>query len=162
MKDKLFDRLLLTALFGLALGFFGMLYEGVVLIPNMLNLTPAKMQFWHNFYLIINPIIFYIPLVPLATIILIVLYFTQKKQNDSRLKLGWAVLSQIVVMVLTIYIVSQINLKFYLSDIEKYADIIPAKTLLINILSVTRLIFSAIALVITFNSYIKTHQRILS
>jgi len=83
MKNKLFNNLLLITLSGLALGFFGMLYEGVVLVPNMLNLTTAKMQFWHNFYKIINPIIFYIPLVPIAAIILIILYFTQKNKMVS-------------------------------------------------------------------------------
>lgn len=161
MKNKLFNNLLLITLFGLALGFFGMLYEGVVIVPKMLNLTPAKMQLWHNFYLIINPIIFYVPVVPMATVILIVLYFTEKKQNDSRGRLGLAALSQIVVMALTVYIVTQINLKLYFSDIEKYADLIPAKTFLINILSVIRLIFSATALVSTFRHYIKAQQRTL-
>lgn len=160
MKNKLFNTLLLFSLFGVALGFFGMLYEGIVVIPNMLDTSPQKMQFWHSFYLVINPIVFYIPLVPVATMLLLILYFnTLKQKSEIKKHLGRAGVAQIVAMVLTFFIVTKINLKLYLSDIEKYADIIPFKMLLINILSVIRLMFSAIALFFVFKSYIKTQQQ---
>ena len=159
MKNKLFNNLLLFSLFGIALGFFGMLYEGVVVIPKMLDPAPQRMQFWHHFYLVINPIIFYIPLLPIATIMLIVLYFTATKQkNDIKKQLGIAGVCQIAAMILTFYIVTKINLKFYFSNIEKYGDLIPFNTLLINILSVVRLLFSVISLFLVFKSYIKTQQ----
>jgi hypothetical protein len=81
MQNKLFNNLLLFSLFGIALGFFGMLYEGVVLIPKMLDSTMQRMQFWHNFYSVINPIVFYVPLLPIATIVLILLYFFAKEKH---------------------------------------------------------------------------------
>ncbi len=155
MRNKLFNNLLLFSLFGIALGFFGMLYEGVVLIPKMLGNTMQRMQFWHNFYLLVNPIVFYIPLLPIATIVLILLYFITKQKGTVRKQLGKACICQIMTLVLTFYIVTQINLKLYFSEIEKYADVIPYKTLIVNILSVIRLIFSASALFFIFKSYFK-------
>jgi len=81
-------------------------------------------------------------------ITLVVLYFvTPKEKTDFRKRLGVAGLLQLTVLALTFYIVTQINLKLYFSDIEKYADVIPGKVLLINILSVVRLALGAIALI---------------
>lgn len=159
MKNRLFNTLLLFSLIGIALGFFGMLYEGVVLIPNMLDTTPQRMQFWHNFYVVINPIFFYIPLVPLATISLLLLYFySPPQQRTIKKQVGWAGIAQIVAMALTFYIVTKINLKFYLGDIEKYADILPFKMRLVNILSVIRLLFSGLALFFTATSCLKLNR----
>ena len=61
MKHKLFNSLLLFSLFGIALGFFGMLYAGVVTIPKMLDTSMQRMLFWKGFYAIMNPISDYIP-----------------------------------------------------------------------------------------------------
>src|SRR5437868_2512341 len=146
MKNKLFNNLLLFSLFGIALGFFGMLYEGVVLGPKMLGGSMQRMLFWNDFYSVINPIVFYIPLVPIATILLVILYFmTPKQKTELKKRLGLAGIFQIVALALTFYIVTQINLKLCFGDVKKYAPIIPSKTILFNILSITRLIFAAIA-----------------
>jgi hypothetical protein len=155
MTNKLFNNLLLFSLFGVALGFFGILYEGVVNVPKMLDSSMPRMLFWKNFYEVISPIPYYIPVVPIATITLIVLYFKSPKQKielKNRLKL--AGILQITSLVLTFYIVKQMNLKFFFGDIEKYADIIPTKTLIVNIISVIRVALTAVALVSVFKAYI--------
>src|ERR1700740_1926998 len=154
MKSKLFNNLLLFSLFGIALGFFGMLYEGVVNVPKMLDGSMARMLFWKNFYAVISPIPYYIPLVPLATITLVVLYFnTPKPKVELKNRVRLAVIFQVVSLALTFYIVTQMNLKFYFSDIEKYADTIPTKTLIVNIISVIRMTLAAIALASVFKAY---------
>jgi hypothetical protein len=159
MKANLFKNLLLFSLFGIALGFFGMLYEGVVLGPKMLDSSVERMLFWRDFYSAINPIIFYIPLLPLATISLVILYFmTSKLKPELKKRLGLASIFQIIALALTFYIVTQINLKLCFSDIEKYAAVIPFKTLLFNILSAARLVFAALALIFIFKSYIQTQK----
>jgi hypothetical protein len=159
MKNNLFNNLLLFSLFGIALGFFGKLYEGVVVAPKMLDSSMERMLFWHDFYSVINPIIFYIPLLPLATITLAILYFkTPKLKAELKKRLGLASIFQIVALALTFYIVTQINLKLYFGDVEKYADVIPSKTLLLNILSVVRLVFAAIALTFIFKAYTETQK----
>jgi len=159
MKSKLFNNLLLFSLFGIALGFFGILYEGVVNVPKMLDSSMVRMLFWKNFYAVISPIPYYIPLVPLATIILIVLYFNTPKQKielKNRVKL--AALFQIISLALTFYIVTQLNLKLYFSHIEKYADVIPTKTLIVNIISVVRVAVTAIAVTFVFKAYTQTQK----
>ena len=153
MKTKLLNTFLLIALFGIALGFFGMLYEGVTLIPKMLNSDLARLQFWHDFYSFINPIFFYIPLVPISTIIIICFYFKADQNSTAKKELAIAVLFQLLTLGLTFYIVTQINLKFYLSDIEKNFELISYKTKLINVISIVRFIFAAIAMRFTFRSY---------
>lgn len=75
MKAKLFRTLLLFSLFGIALYFFGILYEGLVYGPKLLDTTMERMLFWKNFTSIISPIVYYVPWVYLATIVLMVLYF---------------------------------------------------------------------------------------
>lgn len=159
MKNNLFNNLLLFSLFGITLGFFGMLYEGVVLGPKMLDASMQRMLFWHDFYSVINPIVFYIPLLPLATITLVILYFkTPKLKTELKKQLGLAGIFQIAALAVTFYIVTQINLKFYFGDFEKYAGIIPFKTLLFNILSIIRLVLAAITLIFIFKAYIQARK----
>jgi hypothetical protein len=158
-KNKLFANFLLFSLFGIALGFFGMLYEAVVIIPKMLDATSEKMLFWHSYYSIINPMVYYIPIVPVATILLVLLYFSAATQSDFKKWIGRGLIFQLITLGLTVYIISQINLKLYFGNIEKYAEIIPTKTFVINVLSIVRLVFSAIALFIVFKTYIKTQQK---
>jgi hypothetical protein len=157
MKSKLFNNLLLFSLFGIALGFFGMLYEGIVFVPKMLDNSMTRMLFWKDFYATLNPLAYYIPLVPVATIVLIVLYFTTPIQNAAlKSRLKWAAIFQIAALILTFYMVTQINSKLLFSNIEKYAGVIPVKTLLLNIVSVIRAVIAALALVATFKAYVQT------
>jgi hypothetical protein len=159
MNNKLFNNLLLFSVFGIALGFFGMLYEGVVSIPKMLDVSMGRMLFWQGYYAVINPVIYYIPLTPLATVNLVVLYFLAPKEKALlRKRLGLAGILQIIVLAITFYIVTQINLKLCFSNIEKYADVISGKVLLVNILSVVRLILDAVALTFVFKGYVQTQK----
>jgi uncharacterized BrkB/YihY/UPF0761 family membrane protein len=156
MKNKLFNHLLLFSLFGIALGFFGILYEGSVYGPKMLGDSKIRMLFWKEFYTVISPLVYYIPLVPLATVILIILYFNTPKENvelKSRLKIGG--LFQIGSLILTLYIIKQLNLKLYFSNIGKYSSDIPAKAILFNILSVCRIALTIVALIAVFRAYIQ-------
>lgn len=154
MKSRLFNNLLLFSLFGIALYFFGILYEGVVYGPKLLDTSMERMLFWRNFTSVISPIIYYVPWVYLATIVLIILYFkTPKEKAELKKRLKWAGIFQIISLVLTIYILLQINFKISFGNLVKYADVIPGKVILFNILSVLRLAFSAISLTNTFRAY---------
>src|SRR6185312_15739500 len=83
MTSKLFNNILVFTLFGVALGFFGILYEGVVNVPKMLDNSMPGMLFWKNFYQVISPVPYYIPLVPFATVTLIVFFFKTPKQEEG-------------------------------------------------------------------------------
>jgi hypothetical protein len=159
MNSKLFNNLLLFSLFGIALGFFGTLYEGVVYGPKLLDVSPDRMLFWKSFTSIISPVIYYVPTVYLATITLLVLYFsTSKEKAVLKKRLQWAGIFQIASLALTIYILTQINFKLSFGNLEKYADSIPGKVLLFNILSVFRMTFGAMGLAYVFKAYLQTQK----
>ena len=159
MKNKLFNNLVLFSLFGIALGFFGILYEGVVYGPKLLNVSMERMLFWKNFTSVISPIIYYVPLVYLATITLVVSYFkTSKQKAELKKRLKLASIFQIASLALTIYILAQINFKLRFGNLEKYADTIPGKVFLFNILSVFRVALAAIGLTFLFKAYIQTQK----
>ena len=102
MKLKLFNNLLVISLFGIALGFFGILYEGVVYGPKFLDVSKERMQFWKAFTTVISPIPYYIPIYPIAVILLVVLSFgTPKEKSGLRKQLIGASLFQIASLALT-------------------------------------------------------------
>src|SRR5258706_14010035 len=159
MKSKLFNNLVLFSLFGTALGFFGILYEGVVYGPKLLNVSIERMLFWKNFTSVISPIIYYVPWVYLSTIILVILYFrTPKQKAELKKRLRWASIFQIASLTLTVYILTQINFKMRFGNLEKYAGTIPGKMVLFSILSVLRVALAAIGLIFIFKAYIQTQK----
>jgi hypothetical protein len=83
MNRKLFNYFLYFALFGIAIGFFGILYEGLVYGPKMLGDSKTRMHFWKDFYSVISPLFYYIPLNPLATITLVILFFSTSRQEPE-------------------------------------------------------------------------------
>ena len=159
MNSKRFGNFLLFSLFGTALGFFGILYEGLVYGPKLLDTSMDRMLFWKNFMSVVSPLIYYVPWVYLATITMVVLYFkTPKEKADLKKQLKLASTFQVASLVLTIFILAQINFKMLFGALDHYAGSIPANVILFNILSVCRVVFGAIALVCIFKSYI--HSRL--
>ena len=157
MKRKLFNSLLLFSLFGIALGFFGILYEGVVYGPKLLDVSGERMLFWKNFTAVISPIAYYVPWVYLATIALVALYFkTPKEKTELKKRLKSGSVFQIISLALTIYILTQINFKLRFGNLEKYADTIPGQVILFNILSIVRIASAATGLTFIFKAYIQT------
>src|SRR5215813_9510874 len=112
MKHKSFNNLLLFSVFGIALGFFGILYEGVVYGPKLLDVSTERMIFWKGFTSVISPVAYYVPWVYLATISLVFLALNvEKEKTKLKKRLKLASIFQIASLVLTIYILTQINFK---------------------------------------------------
>ncbi|WP_259065602.1 hypothetical protein HDF24_02285 [Mucilaginibacter sp. X4EP1] len=159
MKSKLFNNLLLYSLFGVSLGFFGVLYEGVVIGPKMLDHSANRLLFWKDFYAIISPIVYYIPVVPSATLLLLVLYFnTSREKIELKKELKLASILQVSSLLMTLYIVTQINLKSAFSSPDQHATEIPFKVILFNILSVIRIVLTAMGLRSIFRAYIQNER----
>jgi hypothetical protein len=160
VQDKSFNNFLLFSLFGAALWFFGNLYEGIVIAPNLLTDSIQKAHYWQNFIGVTNPILYYIPLVPLSTVTLLVLYFkTSKQKTELKQYLKLSATFQILAYVLSIYIIIQINLVIFFGDLNKFTDIVYSKALLWNILNVTRLILVGIALTFIFKAYLHIQKQ---
>ncbi len=66
--QKVDTRLVLFVVFGLALWFFGNLYEAVVIAPNLVVDTATKITYWRGFFSLTNPVYFYIPVAPQAAL----------------------------------------------------------------------------------------------
>ena len=159
MTNKLFSNLLLFSLFGTTMWFFGNLYEGIVIAPNMLENSIQRMHSWQDFFVVTNPIFYYVPLPPLATVALVVLYFKTPNQKTAlKRRLKMASIFQIASIVLSIYIITQINLKLFFGDLEKYTDEIQSMAILWNVLNVFRLALVATALTFTFKVYVQIQK----
>ena len=159
MRIKSFNNLLVFSLFGIALGLFGVLYEGVVYGPKFLDASMERMQFWKAFTTVISPIPYYIPIYPIAIILLTVLSFrTPKEKGGLRKRLMAASLFQMASLALTFYILTQINFRRSFGDLQKYAAEIPGKAVLFNILSIIRIGLGAVAVAIVFKACMQTQK----
>jgi hypothetical protein len=156
MTNKVSENLLLFALFGIALWFFGNLYEAIVIAPNMLDDSIRKIQDWKDFFVTTNPIFFYIPIAPIAAFIIAFLYF-KKSMDNAVLKrhLKIATIFGLLAFGLGIYIITQINIKFFFGDIQKYSADAHKMSVLWNILNIIRVILLAPTLSHTFKAYMK-------
>jgi hypothetical protein len=160
MSLKLFNSLLLFSLFGISLGFFGMLYEGMIYLPGMLDVSAGRMQFWHGFYEVIKPFIYYIP-AQLGSLILVILYFTtDNRKRELKRTLKYASLFQILALTSTFYIVKQIDLQLCFSDVEKYKDLIPGKVVLANVVSVFRIVIAGTAMAFVLKAYVQAKKEV--
>jgi len=159
LTKKVYSRLLLFTLFGFTLWFFGNLYEGVVITPNLLVDPVKKIYNWQGFFTITNPIFFYIPLAPMAVLAAFVLYFkTSKETAILKRHLGAAIVFLTFALGLGIFIITQINLRLFFGNIEKLSAEIYKLSVLWNLLNIVRVILLAFVIYHVFNAYILIQQ----
>jgi hypothetical protein len=115
MTRRAYDNLLLYSLFGFSLWFFGNLYEGVVMARILFSFS--------------DPIVFYIPLAPLA------------------------------IIALSSYIILKINLPLFFGDIGKIRDSAHKSAVLWNILNSARVLLLAAAVYQLFKAYLARKMR---
>jgi hypothetical protein len=160
MTSKLSNKLLAFSLFGIALWFFGNLYEGVVIAPNMLKNSVQKMQDWQSFFSITNPVFFYIPITPVAVFIIVFLFLRTPKENAAlKSHLKRATIFGLLALVLGVFIITQINFKLFFGDIKKYSAAAYSLSVLWNSCNAIRVALLAITLLHTFKAYTATQQK---
>ena len=139
--------------------FFGNLYEAIVITPNILENSIQRLHSFQAFFVVTNPVFFYVPISQLAIIAIVIVYFkTPVRMIELKRKLKRAVIFLLIAFVLSIYIITQINMKLFFGDLEKYASEVPTKALLWNILNIIRLILLATSLTYIFKSYIQVQR----
>jgi len=153
MKQSTLSKLLAFSLFFMAMWFFGNLYEEIVLTPNQLVNTYEKLQHWHQFFTVSNPIFFYVPFTLLAPVVLCVLYF---KISDPAMKnlLKWASIFSVVGTLVSVAIITQINVKIFFGDIDKYRDQLYDLTVIWLIGNAIRICFVGVSLYYTLRAYV--------
>jgi hypothetical protein len=147
-------KLTLIAVIGLAQWFFGNFYEAIVLAPNMLFHSSAQLQRWHEYFTITNQIYYYVPFTKMATVLLWWLYW-RIKDKDIRKELAIASIFGLLSILITVYIVTQLNLKLFFGVFERYRDELSYMTLKWNILNIIRVGLVGVTLTYTFKAYIK-------
>jgi len=121
MQPKTFDRLIVFSLFFMGYWFFGNLYEEIVMIPNQLFFTYETVKSYLNYFHFSNPVFYFVPFTQMAVVVLIFLYV---KCDDGRKKqlLKKASVYGSLAIILTIVIVTQINMKLFAPDFHLYRD----------------------------------------
>jgi hypothetical protein len=141
MTAKTEVNVLLFSLFGIVLWFFGNLYEGIVIAPNLLTDSMEKISSWRAFFTITNPVFFYIPLVPIAVISTVAVYVkTLNEHAILKTHLRRAIIFLVPSLLLGIFIIVRINLKLFFGDIRKLQADVYRLSLLWNVLNAVRLV----------------------
>ncbi len=148
----------LLALAGLAQWFFGNLYEEVVLAPNGLVNSYAQLKCWHGYFVVTNPIYYYVPFTQFAVGIVWYLYFTQKSREIKK-RLFRASLLGLLALALTAVIITQLNLKVFFGDLDPIRDQLYGLSLTWMIANGVRLVLVGATLGYAFKSYLLACQK---
>lgn len=153
MKPKIFNRLLAFSLFFLAHWFFGNLYEQIVLAPNQLTNSYEALKNWQGYFTISNQIYYYVPFTQIAVFVVCYLYL---KTNDDKEKalLKKAGIFGLLSIAITVLIVTQLNLKLFFGDLERYKEQVFNLSIIWLIGNAVRLYFIGNALYYTFKTYL--------
>ena len=119
MHHKTFSVLLFISIFFMSQWFFGNLYEEIVMVPNHLTDTEKTMTGYVAYFHTTNPIFYFVPFTQLAILIVIFLYFKCEDPHQKRL-LKNASLFGILALLVTVLIVTQINVKIFSADFANY------------------------------------------
>ncbi len=117
--DKSTLQWLHFALFGLALWFFGNLYEEVILMPNWLVAPLDVLTAYNRYYTVVIQYHYYVPITQLSVLILVVLCFTNNPARQlARTELRWAAIWGTLGIALTAWIVLSLNLDLFIGELK--------------------------------------------
>lgn len=121
MRHRTFNFLLFISLFFLTQWFFGNIYEEVAMVPNQLIDTHKTLTGYVMYFHTTNPVFYFVPFTQLAIVTIIFLYFKSDEPNQKAL-LKRASIYGVLATILTIIIVTQINMKIFSADFDSYKD----------------------------------------
>lgn len=159
MKRSFFSKLLLFALFFLAYWFFGNLYEEIVLAPNNITNSYDALVCWQDFFQVTNQIHYYVPFTQIAVFVVWFLYF-KSTNKELRRQLKKASLFGLASIAITVYMVTQLNLKLFFGDLEAYKEQLYLLSIIWIIVNFIRICLVGAALYFVFKSYILVHRGI--
>lgn len=113
--------LVLSLLFHLQ-WFFGNVYEEI-LTPNQFVASIEQINSYNRFFSITEPYYYYVPLSQIGTIILLYLAYSQSiVQPEQKKLLRRGAFTSVLATLLTIYIVTQYNLKMFFGDVDRFGE----------------------------------------
>lgn len=154
MTIKLQRNLALISCAGLAWWLFGNLYEAIVFSPNWVVDSPAQLKRLNDFYVHTSPVIYFVPVTQLATVLVWILFFVHKT-TAVKPDLKKASVFALLATGLNVFIVSTIVLKLFGTDYAAYGDYLSTLTWRWNFLNGVRILLVGTTFYFLFNAYRK-------
>jgi hypothetical protein len=154
-RDRTLRWLLSISILGFTHWFFGNLYEQIVLAPNTLGLGVEGLKIWRQFFQFSNPIYYFIPISPisvLATVAALAIGWHSPVKQHKWL-IGAASFA-LFTGLLTVYIVTQINLKLYFGVLSDDVSGLQSTLQLTAVLGKLRLASEAATLYCALRAYL--------
>ncbi|AYM40845.1 hypothetical protein BKG83_14340 [Mycobacteroides chelonae] len=151
--------LMYFTVFGIAMWFFGNLYEAVVIGPNIAGDTKEQLRAFQQFTVVTNPVYYYIPLTQIAAVTLIVWFVRTPWRAPEKRSLFIASLAEIAAVALSIYIIVKLNMTLFFGSLGETPDELHRLALQWNLLNLVRVGVTALALVFALGALTKVRAR---
>ncbi|BAX96064.1 hypothetical protein MSTE_00725 [Mycobacteroides stephanolepidis] len=151
--------LMYFTVFGIAMWFFGNLYEAVVIGPNIAGDTKEQLRAFQQFTEVTNPVYYYIPLTQIAAVTLIVWFVRTPWRAPEKRSLLIATLAEIAAVALSIYIITKLNMTLFFGSLGETPEELHRLALQWNLLNLTRVGVTALALVFALGALTKVRAR---
>ncbi|KRQ30557.1 MULTISPECIES: anthrone oxygenase family protein [Mycobacteroides] len=151
--------LMYFTVFGIAMWFFGNLYEAVVIGPNIAGDTKEQLRAFQQFTVVTNPVYYYIPLTQIAAVTLIVWFVRTPWGAPEKRSLFIASLAEIAAVALSIYIIVKLNMTLFFGSLGETPDELHRLALQWNLLNLIRVGVTALALVFALGALTKVRAR---
>ncbi|AMW18479.1 hypothetical protein Chelonae_p0728 [[Mycobacterium] chelonae subsp. bovistauri] len=145
--------------FGIAMWFFGNLYEAVVIGPNIAGDTKEQLRAFQQFTVVTNPVYYYIPLTQIAAVTLIVWFVRTPWRAPEKRSLFIASAAEIAAVALSIYIIVKLNMTLFFGSLGETPDELHRLALQWNLLNLVRVGVTALALVFALGALTKVRAR---
>ncbi|OHU33932.1 anthrone oxygenase family protein [Mycobacteroides chelonae] len=151
--------LMYFTVFGIAMWFFGNLYEAVVIGPNIAGDTKEQLRAFQQFTVVTNPVYYYIPLTQIAAVTLIIWFVRTPWRAPEKRSLFIASLAEIAAVALSIYIIVKLNMTLFFGSLGETPDELHRLALQWNLLNLIRVGVTALALVFALGALTKVRAR---
>lgn len=151
--------LMYFTVFGIAMWFFGNLYEAVVIGPNIAGDTKEQLRAFQQFTEVTNPVYYYIPLTQIAAVTLIVWFVRTPWRAPEKRSLFIASLAEIAAVALSIYIIVELNMTLFFGSLGETPEELHRLALQWNLLNLVRVGVTALALVFALGALTKVRAR---
>ena len=123
------------------------------MVPNQLLESFEKLKHWQAFFSFTNPIYFYVPFTLIGAAVLIFM-FIRSPDGEERVLLRKAAVFVTIAVLISVVMITQINLKIYFGDLEKYRNDLYSLSVLWLLVNLIRLYLVASAFFYTFKVYL--------
>ncbi|MGH3722880.1 MAG: anthrone oxygenase family protein [Mycobacterium sp.] len=138
--------LMYFTVFGIAMWFFGNLYEAIVIGPNIAGDSKEQLKAFQQFTEVTNPVYYYVPLTLVAAITLIVWFVRTPFRAPEKVSLLLACVAEIAAVILSVYVIVKLNMTLFFGSLGETPRELHDLALQWNVLNLVRVVLTAVAL----------------